>query len=123
MSASRHQGGKVTRVLDLDHYVTDVAVFSGTFNEWRANLVMHTTEHGTIVDLRFVDDPSLHTDQVDEHGPSVVYMPIGRFDSVLHVLQSERGLSLQLEGAPTNCVLLRAFRQVIALSPAETPKV
>jgi len=110
----------MTRVLDLDHYVVNVAVFSRTFNEWWANIVMHTTEHGTIVDLRFVDDPSIHTDQVDEHGPSVVYMPIARFDSVLHVLQSERGLSLQLVGPPTNWVLVRAFRQVIALSPLET---
>ncbi|MEJ2871976.1 hypothetical protein WCD74_29750 [Actinomycetospora sp. OC33-EN08] len=82
----------MARRLPVDHYVVSIAATSQGFNEWRANIVFHTTEQGTIADVRFVDDPSspdLLPEDIQETGPSLSYLPYSSFYDVLRAVRTD----------------------------------
>jgi len=93
----------------LSEYIVYVAAASQGFNEWRANIILRTTEQGTYCDLRFVDDPATVALPVTvrETGPSLVYLPFAYYGDFLRYLQTEGPLRVVLYGAPSNRVIVQ----------------
>jgi len=99
----------MTRTIRVESYAVYVAATSLGFNEWRANIYIHTEEPGTYCDLRFVDDTATVAgfEDVQETGPSQIYLPYTMFGTFLDYLQTEQPLHVSLFGPPDNRVTVQ----------------
>jgi hypothetical protein len=87
------------RLLPITSYTVYYATCSKGFNEWRSDITIRTADTSTSASLRFVDDPSslpATWEKVNESGWSTVYLRATEFPAVLHLLQTEKPLSLVL---------------------------
>ena len=82
----------------ITSYQVYVSASSEGFNEWRRNIFLHTEEDGVYVSLRFVDGDATgrNHEQVRENGTSLVYLPMDNFDTILHLLQTEKPVFVSL---------------------------
>jgi hypothetical protein len=93
----------------IDSYTVSIASFE-KFNEWKANIYLKSG-NTTIVDLRFVKDPTnyLQFQHVNQNQVSTIYDTIDQLPIYLDILRNEKPLYVTLyenvSGTFAHCLL------------------